>query len=172
MRMSRCLRQEDTQAFLSELIERLIGQGEPELVNLIDGKPLHVSRHSQDPDAAFGRGAGGMNKGCKLHAIYGLSGRLLAWQVHPMNIDEKAVANALVEELPDDGYLLADTNHDGDPTYAAAGMYGHQMVAPRRMGTGQGLGTPPSDPATPTSHRHAGRPKRFRSRTVPAASSD
>jgi hypothetical protein len=138
--MSRRLRQEDTQSFLAELTRRLIGHDQPELVKMVDGKPLPVSRHSQDPDATFGRGAGGLDKGYKLHAIYGASGDILTWQVHPINVGEKAVAATLVEELSGEGYLLGDANYDGNPLYAAAGAHGHQLVAPRRMGTGQGLG--------------------------------
>ena len=101
--MSRRLGQEDTQAFLNKLIKRLTDRGQTHLVKLIDGKPLPVSRHSQDPDARFGRGAGGISKGYKLHAIYALRGPILAWEVHPMNVDEKTVAQALVEQLADEG---------------------------------------------------------------------
>jgi hypothetical protein len=38
------------------------------LVRIIDGKALAVSNASKDPDTGYGRGAGGNQKGYKLHA--------------------------------------------------------------------------------------------------------
>ena len=131
-RMSRRLRQKDTLEFLTELTRRFSDRGEYDLVKMLDGKPLHVARHSQDSDATFGYGAGGMCRGYKLHAIYGHSGALLAWQVHPMNVGETTVAQELVKELPDEGYLLADCNYDRNPLYDMAHTHGHQLVAPRK----------------------------------------
>ena len=138
-RMSRRLRQEDTRWFLAELARRFTESEQPELVKLIDGKPLPVSRHSEDPDAQFGRGAGGMDNGYKLHAVYGASGALLAWQVHPMNTAEAKVAVDLVGSLCGEGYLLGDANYDANELHVAAHAQGHQLVAPRRN-PGTGLG--------------------------------
>lgn len=134
-RMSRRLRQADTQEFLAKLHARFGQSKESELVKFVDGKPLPISRHSQDADAAVGRGAGGFDKGYKLHAIYGQSGRVLAWQVHPMNVDERKTAMTLVTQLPDEGYLLGDASYDGNALYAAAREHGHQLIAPHRYGT-------------------------------------
>ncbi len=144
-RMSRRLRQQDTQMFLSEVMARLNYSRQPELLKFIDGKPLPISRHSEDSDATFGRGAGGLNRGYKLHAIYGQSGRILAWRVHPMNVDERKVGIELVTELKDEGYLLADRHYDANTLYAAAHEHGHQLVAARRYGPNRQLGH----------HRHA-----------------
>ena len=138
-RMSRRLRQPDLQRFLAELAQALAHSSRPELVKLVDGKPLPVSRHSQDADAQFGRGAGGLDNGYKLHAIYGLSGALLAWQVHPMNRSEPKVAVELVRQLSDVGYLLGDANYDANSLHVAAHECGHQLLAPRRN-PGTGLG--------------------------------
>ena len=138
-RMSRRLRRPDTQRFLTELAQELADSRKPELLKLVDGKPLPVSRHSQDPDARFGRGAGGMDNGYKLHAIYGVSGALLAWQVHPMNTAEAKVAVELVSQLSGVGYLLGDANYDANPLHVAAHARGHQLLAPRRS-PGTGLG--------------------------------
>jgi len=138
--MSRRLRQKDTQEFLAEVFRRLDRPEHLDLLKIIDGKPLPISRHSEDPDATFGRGAGGLNKGYKLHAIYGQSGRLLAWQVHPMNVDERKVGAELVKELTGDGYLLADSNYDSNTLYTASHEYGQQLVAARRFGSGRRLG--------------------------------
>ena len=139
-RMSRRLRQEDTREFLAEVIARFHRTDRPDLLKFVDGKPLPVSRHSEDPDARFGRGAGGLNNGYKLHAIYGQSDRLLAWQVHPMNVDERTVAVELVKELTDEGYLLGDCNYDAHRLYVAAQEHGHQLVAARRFGSDRKMG--------------------------------
>lgn len=137
-RMSRRLRQADTQEFLDRLQERLLRRDDDALVKLVDGKPLVVSRHSRDRDATFG-GVGGKDRGYKLHAVYSASGAMLAWEVHPLNVDEKPVAASLVEELSGEGYLLADGNYDGAALYERAAACGHQLVAPRRRpGTGRG----------------------------------
>jgi hypothetical protein len=129
-RMSRRLKQQDTQEFLDELTRRFIDSPEYDLIKMIDGKPLAVARHSQDPDATFGYGAGGMCKGYKLHAIYGQASTMLTWQVHPMNVGETTVARELIKELTDEGYLLADKNYDRNPLYDLAHAHGHQLVAP------------------------------------------
>jgi hypothetical protein len=148
--MSRRLRQQDTKEFLAAVIARVNLPWQPELLKFIDGKPLPISRHSQDPDARFGRGAGGLDKGYKFHAIYGASGRLLAWQVHAMDVDENAVAHQMVQELTDEGYLLGDAHYDSSRLYAQAAAHGHQLVAAR------------SKPQTRLGHRpHA--PARLRS---------
>jgi IS5 family transposase len=149
-RMSRRLRQRDTQEFLGQVFHRLMPCG-PELLKMIDGKPLPISRHSQDPDATFGRGAGGLDKGYKLHAIYGQSGRVLAWQVHPMNVDERKAAAELLGELDDEGYLLADSNYDSNVLYTHSHEHGQQLVAARRYGAERKLG------------HHAHSPQRLRS---------
>lgn len=146
-RMSRRLRKEDTQAFLAELSRRLSDGGRSGLVKLVDGKPLPVSRHSADPDAQFGRGAGGLDKGYKLHAIYGQSLTPLAWQVHPMNLDERRAAAGLLGQLKDEGYLLGDRNYDANWFYDAARKHGQQLLAARRYGSRRGLGHHRHSPA-------------------------
>ncbi len=144
-RLSRRLRQQDTQDFIREVLSRLNRTGRIDLVKYIDGKPLPIARHSQDPDSTIGRGAGGFDRGYKLHAIYGQSGRLITWRVHPLNVDERTVARTLVRDLTDEGYLLADGNYDANHLYESAHEHGHQLIAPRRYGPHRGLGH----------HRHA-----------------
>jgi len=131
-RMSRRLRRQDTQDFLDALSQRLRVSREPGLLKLLDGKPLPVSHHSQDPDANFGYGAGSKKKGYKLHAIYSQAGDILSWRVRPMKSHEAKVAQEMVEELRGEGYLLADANYDCNQLYDAAHAHGHQLVAPRR----------------------------------------
>jgi IS5 family transposase len=139
-RMSRRLAQKDTQDFLSEVLERMEGPARTDLVKFIDGKPLPIARHSKDPDATFGRGAGGVDKGYKLHAIYGQSGRLLSYKVHPMNVDERAAAMELLQGLSDPGYLLADSNYDSNKLYQASAQQQQQLLAGRRYGPGRNIG--------------------------------
>lgn len=146
-RMSRRLRQQDTLEFLLAVLDRLDRSQGSQLLKYLDGKPLTVSRHSQDSDAAFGRGAGGINKGYKLHAIYSQSGRILAWQVYPLNVDERAAADELLGQLDHEGYLLADRNYDANWLFERAKACGQQLLAARRYGSQRGLGHHAHSPA-------------------------
>lgn len=124
--------------FLRALEQRLRDRGEPQLVALLDGKPLPVSRVSKDPDAKVGRGAGGMAKGYKLHTIW--AGRPMpeAWDVTPLNVHETKVASQLLGQLEHGGYLLADGNYDSGPLADAAQRRGYQLVTPLPDNAGQG----------------------------------
>ena len=117
-------------AFLRQLERDLRDRGERRLLSLLDGKPLAVSGVSKDPDAAWGRGAGGKAKGYKLHTLW--SGRALpeAWEVRPLNESEKVVARRLVRQAPGAGYLLADGNYDASALFDEAAAAGYQLVVP------------------------------------------
>lgn len=133
--LSRRLRTDATRGFLHALARRLrchADAGTSDLFKLIDGKPLPVARHSADPDAAFGRGAGGAAKGYKLHAIYGQDATPLAWEVHPLNTDEKDAARRMVPTLGGAGYLIGDANFDASDLFDLAHQHGHRLIAPRR----------------------------------------
>jgi hypothetical protein len=84
------------------------------LVKRIDAKALAVSKVSKDPDAGYGRGAGGMQKGYKLHAVWSRGPMPLAWGMAPMNTGEKTMARGLIASLPGGGYLLGDTQYDAN----------------------------------------------------------
>jgi hypothetical protein len=56
--------------FWHELERRLRDGDQPALVAFVDGKPLPIGGNGKDPDARFGRGAGGIANGYKLHAIW------------------------------------------------------------------------------------------------------
>ena len=120
------------------------------LIRIIDGKPLEVSNVSKDPDAGYGRSAGGMHKGYKLHVVHAGGPVPLAWGLAPMNTSEKVMAAKLIPTLPGEGYLLADTEYDTNRLHDLAHEAGHQIVAPKR-GRTKGLGH----------HRHS--PYRLRS---------
>lgn len=110
------------------------------LVVIIDGKPLPVARHSGDPHAGFGRGAGQSAMGYKIHAMVDLAGQLVSWRLAALNIDERVMAKRLIRDMPQCAYLLADKNYDSMKLYEAAAQRGIQLVVPRRMGEGLGLG--------------------------------
>jgi hypothetical protein len=102
------------------------------LVILLDGKPLPVGRYSKDPDADFGRGAGGRDKGYKLHTLW-TSSPIPIWEVRPMNVAETTVALRLVSQLQPGGpggYVLADKNYDSTRLHTRVAAKGRQLVAP------------------------------------------
>jgi hypothetical protein len=126
-------------AFLRELEQYLRHRGERCLLSVLDGKPLPVSGVSNDPDAAWGRGAGGQAKGYQLHALWSNRALPEAWEVTALNESEKGVARRLVPQAPGAGYLLADGNLDASPLFDDAAAAGYQSVVPMPdPNTGQG----------------------------------
>lgn len=122
------------------LEQRLRDEGDPALVAFVDGKPLPVGGNSKDPDARFGRGAGGIAKGYKLHAVWSTRAMPEAWEITPLNAGEKAVAKQLFGRLAYGGYLLGDGNYDASYLYDAAFVRGYQLVAPCRKAKKPGSG--------------------------------
>lgn len=120
-----------------------------------DGHALPVARHSRDRGARFGRGAGGMAKGYKVHPLRDAEARVLGWRLSPMNADEGEMLRRVLACVPPgvQGYLLADASYDDNWLFAAARERGLRLVAPRRR-PGSGLG-----------HRHHD-PDRLRSRDL------
>jgi hypothetical protein len=139
--MSRRLARPETRRMLHCLLERLHPNDHSALVMCIDGKPLPVAKHSRDRRATIGRGAGGFQKGYKLHAIYAENNRPIAFHVAPLNIDERVVAKQLIEQTPlGEGYLLADANYETNPLYDQAASVGRTLITPRRFANAKGLG--------------------------------
>lgn len=132
--MSRRLRLPIIHDLLEQLTASMAITGEGERTLVIDGRPLTIARHSGDADAAYGRAAGGMGKGYKLHQIVDLQGNPRAWRVTPLNVNEKQPALEMIEQhKPGEAdTLLADNNYDANKLYEAAGQRGIQMLAPRR----------------------------------------
>ena len=126
--------------FWRELERRLRDSGPPALVAFVDGKPLPIGGGGKDPDARFGRGAGCVAKGYKLHAVW--AGRPVpeAWEVTPLNANEKARGRELIGQLSYGGYLLGDGNYDASYLYDAAAGRGYQLVAPFRKAKAPGCG--------------------------------
>lgn len=138
--LSRRLRRPRTVELMTTVEEHLLALivGGSCLVRIIDGKALAVSGVSKDPDAGYGRGAGGNQKGYKLHAVWGGGPMLIAWGLAPMNVSEKTMARHLIPTLPGTGYLLADSQYDANPLYDLAADAGFQLVAKKTKDRGHG----------------------------------
>lgn len=106
----------------------------PALVAFLDGKPLPVGGSSKDADAGYGRAAGTMAKGYKLHTVWSNRSMPEAWEVTPMNTCEKVVARRLIPQLRHGGYLLADGNYDASDLHDLASAQGYRLLAPPRKG--------------------------------------
>jgi Transposase DDE domain len=127
-------------------LERHQKRGRPRgLLHIFDGKPLPVGPHTHDCAATRGRGAGRSERGYKMHSLLGKNRRVEAWEVHPLNVDERIVARRMVRSLRG-GYLLADAFLDDSQLHAICAAHGVQLVAPRRR-PGTGLGHHPQQPA-------------------------
>ncbi len=112
------------------LEQRLRARQEPALVAFLDGKPLPVGGHTKDPDAAYGRGAGVMAKGYKLHTV--MAGRCLPeeWEITSLKVGETTAAAEMLRRIEGGGYLLADGNYDSSKLFDQAHESGYQMVVP------------------------------------------
>jgi hypothetical protein len=102
-------------------------------MRVIDGKPLAVSGVSKDRDAGYGRGAGGLQKGYKLHVVWAGGPLPIAWGLAPMNVSEKTMARHLIPTLPGEGYLLGDAEFDSNPLFDLAHQAGYQLLARKRQ---------------------------------------
>ncbi|MEO0474746.1 MAG: transposase [Planctomycetota bacterium] len=132
--MSRRLRTLAVASVLDALTRRLRGKLDLErlVVHRIDGKPMGVARHTRDPQAARGYGAGQFQWGYKLHLVDGGRAMPEAWAVTPMNASESRVARQLVPRLRGQGYVLGDANYDDQELYALCQGKGLRFLAPRR----------------------------------------
>jgi hypothetical protein len=130
--LSRRLRTASVQALLRALEKAR----EPRVCALsrwIDGKSLPIGGNSQDAQARYGRAAGCMARGYKLHAVADSIRGFVAWTVTPLNVNEKLVARELVAQLRPGGHLLGDNNYDSNALYDLAGARSIQLVTPRRQ---------------------------------------
>jgi hypothetical protein len=148
--MSRRLSSRSVRALLNALEQRVLKPAEGGVFWIIDGKPLPIGGASKDRQAGYGRAAGGMAKGYKLHAVLNSQGEIATWRVAPMNKDERTMACRMLPRAGIRGYVIADANYDSNRLHAVCDRVQNlQLVTPRR--TGAGLGH----------HRHA--PGRLRS---------
>jgi hypothetical protein len=138
-------------------------------VKVIDAKPLPVGSYSKDPDAAWGRGAGRLQKGYKFYAIWEQRCLPTAWGLAPMNVAETKIGEQLMSDLPGSGYLLADKRYDSNKLFDVAAKNNHQLVAPRQN-PGKALG--PLLAESLSSPVHCLAAKAFRKNTVSGTNSD
>jgi Transposase DDE domain len=110
------------------LEQRLRDCQDPALVAFLDGKPLPVGGYSKDPDAGYGRGAGTMDKGYKLHTVWSNRATPEAWEVTSLKVGETTAAAELIGQLQFGGYLLGDSNYDSSPLFDRAAGSGYQLV--------------------------------------------
>jgi hypothetical protein len=109
----------------------LRGTALPSLWKILDGKCLIIGSCSKDPDARPGFAVRGLGLGYKLHVIYGERLMPEAWDVRPLNVNEKDVAHDLLTELEGGGYLLADGQYDSSRLHDACRRHNHQLFTPR-----------------------------------------
>jgi hypothetical protein len=138
--MSRRLRRAEILAFLERLRRHLQRGQRRSVLSQLDGKVMAVGPHSGDPDARVGRRSGGWVKGYEFHAIGNGLRRIEAWEVQPLNVDERVVARRLVPRSRVSGYLLADGNYDDNGLHELCDRQGAQLIAPRRRGPHTALG--------------------------------
>lgn len=139
--LSRRLRSGSVAQLLEDVEQALLGLivvvGPRVLV--VDGKALPVGGPSKDADATWGRGAGGLARGYKLHAVWGEGPLPIAWGLAPLNISERRMAAKLMSDLPGSGYLLGDKQYDANYLYEAAASSDYQLLATQQR-PGKGLG--------------------------------
>jgi hypothetical protein len=129
-----------TGLFWKQLEQHLRQSDESSLLSALDGKALPIGGNSKDADAHWGRGAGGLAKGYKLHTVWSRGVMPETWTVTPLNVGEKAVAYDLMEQLHYAGYLLADGEYDASYLYDQAFQYGYQLISPCRKAKNPGCG--------------------------------
>lgn len=137
--MTRRLRTLSVRTLLRRLCEPARRRAAGKLL-CVDGKPLRVSRFSKDKQARRGYGAGGFERGYKLHMICDRRGNPLAFDIRPMNEAECVVARKLVTRAAVSGSIvLGDASYDSNPLHEAAASRGASLLAMRRK-PGRGLG--------------------------------
>lgn len=140
--MSRRLRSPEFDAFMREL-ERRVGHlpGASTLFKRLDAKALPVAAHSGDPHARWGRGAGQMSRGYKLHAIFCGRAMPLAWRVAPLDASEQEVARRMLRDLAGHpGHVSADAGYDANVLFATARAHGPNVLLTPRRRPGTALG--------------------------------
>ena len=141
--VSRRLRSPAVVALLDALDRRVTRPAGAGLFWMIDGKPLPIGGCSKDRQAGYGRAAGGMAKGYKLHALVGGDGSVAGWRVAPMNTAERGMAERLLKAAPPEvvGYVVGDANYDSNKLHRACDARGElQLLTRRRYGPGNGTG--------------------------------
>lgn len=118
------------QQMLDRVNQRLMQDDVPLRVTFLDGKPLAVSRHTQDSQAKMGYADGCFRRGYKLHAWANENGRILRHCVRPMNEGEPNTARTLIDRPLEGAVVLADANYDSAKLYQTVQEQGGHLVTP------------------------------------------
>jgi Transposase DDE domain len=129
--LSRRLRQQAVQQLSQRVHHAAVARFTVEKIALIDGKPLLVSDVSKDWDATNGRGTRGMSRGYKLHCVISLRGVVEAFEVQPLNVNERVPARRLCCQLPRQvRRVLADGGYDSGPLHESLRPSGIKLYTP------------------------------------------
>lgn len=129
--MSRRTRRPGMTAQLQRLHRVAVDRLDVEPQAMIDGKALVISDLSKDPDATNGRGTRGMARGYKLHAVISARNVIEAFEVQPLNVNERVPAKRLLRQLPPVvRRVVADGNYDGASVHAALEGSGVLLYTP------------------------------------------
>jgi hypothetical protein len=141
--LSRRVRTAEFEAFMRGLESRL--RHLPRMATLfkrLDAKTLPVAAHSKDPDAGWGRGAGQMSNGYKLHALWAGGAMPLLWRVASLDTSEQEMARRMLRDLKTldaPGHVVADASYDINLLHEQAGHSDNRLLTPRkRPGTNLG----------------------------------
>lgn len=134
--MSRRLRTDSVELFMSHLLDAAQGAPRLGLVRMLDGTALEIRGHSKDRQAGYGFGTGRKAKGYKLHVLLQAGGVIVDWRIAPMHISEKAMARRMLLGTDELMYVVADNYYDTKALHTIVSSKGGQMVVPRRPGTG------------------------------------
>lgn len=136
--LSRRLRTDGVRELLNAA-ERDLRERQPHsCVKVLDSLPLPIGASSQDPDAGYGWAGGCKARGYKLHVVLDKHRGIEAWDIEPMNRNEKAVAPQLLYQLDSQAYLPADSQYDSNHLYEIAHDVGSQLVSVPKKGKGLG----------------------------------
>jgi hypothetical protein len=142
--MSRRLRDPKLDDDINFVLRRIQGTWKRGRVLITDGKPYHINRHSTDPDARTGYGAGEFMRGYKLHVVIDDAHQVQGWAVHPMNTGESCASADIVKTMPAPRakLMLGDAAYDSNPLHEASAERDVRLIAPRRKPhTGLGQST-------------------------------
>jgi len=130
--LSRRLRKEGVEQLRDRLHQAAVASFKIEdQVAIIDGKPLLVSDVSKDWDAKNGRGTRGMSRGYKLHCVMSPRGVVEAFEVQPLNVNERVPARRLCRKLPIKvRRVLGDGGYDSGPLHKCLGEIGIKLYTP------------------------------------------
>ncbi len=120
-------------AMIEHVNQRLARPHRPVSMVSVDGKALPISDYSRDADATNGWGTGHFQRGYKLHGCVSDDDVFVGFEVHPINVAERAVARDLLDQNVGPGVLaLGDTQYDSSPLHTVCRLRGGRLLTPLR----------------------------------------